>query len=193
MKIRLNVATRPLESHRRFVAGAVLAGAAGILALVLLSSSVLVTWRHNSGQRAQIAAYQSQLAQMEVERNSLAAFFSSPKTKTVVDRAAFLNSLIDQRSFPWTNIFTDLEKVLPAGVRVRSIAPKMQKGRVNVKLVVGATSDKSKVAFLQALQASPAFSHVQVDSETRAKQTGSKDQVDVDLEAVYSGTGVGTR
>jgi type IV pilus assembly protein PilN len=191
MKIRLNVATRPLESHRRFIAGAMLAGAAALVALLFLASSVVSTWRRNRGQRAQIAAYEARLERMSIERQSLAAYFDSPNTKTVIDRAAFLNSLIDQRSFPWTKIFTDLEKVLPDGVSVVSIAPKMEDGRVNVSLVVSADSDKTKIEFLEALQSSPAFSQVQVNSETRTQQSGGQDHVDVDLEAVYSGGGSG--
>jgi Tfp pilus assembly protein PilN len=187
MKVRLNVATQPLESHRRFLAGATVLGVAGLVALLLLSTSVYHTWRQNRGERATIDHYQSQLEAMSAERQQLAAFFDSSKTKTVMDRAAFLNSLIDQRSFPWTKIFTDLEKVLPPGVRVVSIAPKMENGQVDVKLVVGAANDKSKLDFLNALQSSQAFSQIRVNSETRSTESGGSDQVDVDLDAVYSG------
>jgi type IV pilus assembly protein PilN len=187
MKVRLNVATQPLESHRRFVAGATVLGVVGLAALVLLSTSVFRTWRQNRGERATIARYQNQLVAMGGERRDLAAFFNSSKTKTVMDRAAFLNTLIDQRSFPWTKIFTDLEKVLPAGVRVVSIEPKMENGQVDVKLVVGAADDKSKIRFLEALQASPAFSQIRVNAETRATGDEGTDSVDVDLDAVYSG------
>jgi Tfp pilus assembly protein PilN len=187
MKVRLNVAIQPLESHRRFIAEATALGVVGLAALVLLSTSVYRTWRHNRGERATISHYQNQILAMSAERQELAAYFNSAKTKTVMDRAAFLNSLIDQRSFPWTKIFTDLEKVLPPGVRVVSIAPKMQNGQVDVKLVVGASSDKGKIDFLDALQASPAFSQVRVNSETRATENEGTDQVDVDLDAVYSG------
>lgn len=187
MKIRLNVATRPLETHRRFLAEAAVAGGAGLILLLALSTSVFEAWRQDRGQREQIARYQSELVRIGAERQQLAAYFNSPHTRTVMDRAAFLNSLIDQRSFPWTKIFTDLEKVLPPGVRVVSIAPKMEKGQVEVKLVVGAASDKSKVDFLKALQASPAFSQVEVTSETRAMGTGTPDEVEVELNALYSG------
>lgn len=187
MKVRLNVATQPLESHRRFVAGAAVLAVLGLAALVLLSTSVYRTWRQNRGERATISQYQDQLVSMRVERQQLAAFFNSSKTKTVMDRSAFLNSLIDQRSFPWTKIFTDLEKVLPAGVRVVSIEPKMQNGQVDVKLVVGAMNDKSKIRFLDALQSSPAFSGIRVNAETRATGDEGSDHVDVDLNAVYSG------
>lgn len=187
MKIRLNVATQPFESHRRFLAGAAIAGALGLLALVLLSGSVIATWRHNSGERERIAAYEAQLSAMRGRRQMLASFFSNPKTKTVVDRATFLNSLIDQRSFPWTKIFLDLEKVLPEGVRVLSIAPKMENGRVDVKLVIGALDDRSKLAFLDQLQKSPAFSDVRVNAETPKTTSSGKNEEDVQLEAIYSG------
>ncbi|HEV2386342.1 MAG TPA: hypothetical protein VGS20_03705 [Candidatus Acidoferrales bacterium] len=187
MKIRLNVATRPLQTHRRFVAEAVVAGAAGLILLVVLSTGVLAAWRENRGQREEISRYQSELAQIGAERQQLAAYFNTPRTRTVMDRAAFLNSLIDQRSFPWTKIFTDLEKVLPAGVRVISIAPQMENGELDVKLVVGASTDKSKIDFLNALQQSPAFSRIQVMSETRAAGSGVPDEVDVELDALYSG------
>ena len=190
MKVRLNVATRPLESHRKFVAGATVAGVVGIMALLLLTSSVVSTWRKNSGQRAEIDGYRARLVQMQVERGQLAAYFGSKQTQSVMDRIEFLNSLIDQRSFPWTSIFTDLEKVLPAGVRVISIAPKMENNQVVVTLVIGAESNRSEIAFLKGLQSSPAFSDVQVNSEKQVQnQAGSGDQVDVQLQTVYSGTG----
>ncbi len=187
MKIRLNVATEPLESHRRFLAGAAGAGALGLVFLALLSASVWSTWRQESGQRAAIARYESQLNRIETQQEALAAFFAAPQTKQVVDRADFLNSLIDQRSFPWTNIFTDLEKVLPPGVYVVSIAPKMADGQVDVKLVVAALTDASKLAFLQQLQKSPAFSDVRLDSETTHTSEGGQGEMSVQLEAVYSG------
>lgn len=187
MKIRLNVATQPLESHRRFVAGAAGLGLVGLVALVVLSISVARAWRENRGQRAEVSGYRSQLAQLDGQRQQLAVFFDSPQTKTVVDRATFLNSLIDQRSFPWTKIFTDLEKVLPTGVRVMSIAPEMRNGEVDVKLAVGATNSASANAFLKALQASPAFSQMRVRDETRTQGTDQQDQLQIQLDAVYSG------
>lgn len=187
MKIRLNVATQPLESHRRFLAGAAVVGALGLLALALFSMSVYNTWQRNRGERERIAGYEQQLAQISRERESLSAFFHSPNTKMVMDRAAFLNSLINERSFPWTRIFTDLETVLPAGVRVLSISPKMQKGKVEVRLVMGADSAKAKIQFLEQLQKSPAFSDVQVSAETLKKGASGHSEEDVQLQAIYSG------
>ena len=41
MKIRLNLATSPLESNRSFVAGAALVGGLGVLAMLVLSLACL--------------------------------------------------------------------------------------------------------------------------------------------------------
>jgi Tfp pilus assembly protein PilN len=186
MKVRLNLATAPLESHRRFIAGAVLAGTIALAGLAWLAYDVAVTWRANRAERTEIARYNRQLDRMSGQRQQLAAFFGAPKTREVMDRAAFINSLIDQRSFPWTKIFMDLEQVLPPGVRVVSLAPKMEKGQVKLDLVIGAASDATKLKFLNALEGAPDFSQLQVRSERRTSQPGQADQIELELVAVYS-------
>jgi type IV pilus assembly protein PilN len=105
------------------------------------------------------------------------------------DRSAFLNTLIDEQSLNWTQMFMDLEKILPAGVRVVSIQPKHDKGIVEVKLTIGALSDEAKLKFLHALEQSSSFTHVQMLSEKQVVPTnGSNDRIDVELTAVYSRT-----
>ncbi len=113
----------------------------------------------------------------------------NPKTVEVMNRAQFLNNLIEQRTFPWTRMFADLERILPPGVRVVSIAPQMdKKGRVKVVLVVGAANDEQKMKFLTSMVSSRAFSNVQVTQESRPENvaTGSSDAVMLALEAHYA-------
>jgi Tfp pilus assembly protein PilN len=94
--------------------------------------------------------------------------------------------MIQQRSFPWTKIFMDLEQTLPAGVRVITIAPHLENGRVAVRLIIGALSDESKVKFLRALEDSKQFSGIRVNGEKRVdSQTGQPDRVMLELEAWY--------
>ncbi len=75
-----------------------------------------------------------------------------------MDRSGFLNSLIDERSFPWTRIFTDLEKAIPPGVRVITLTPRLVDGRAEVSMQVGVVSAESEIQFLQAMEKSKAFS-----------------------------------
>jgi Tfp pilus assembly protein PilN len=187
MKIRLNLATAPLESHRRFALGAALLGTVGLVALVGLSWHAYSVWQADRSLRADIAKLEKRMDQLRRERRDLELFFNKPEIHKLRDRSAFLNGLIEQRSFPWTKIFMDLERTLPEGVRVVSISPKMNEGGVEVKLVVGATGDESKLKFLRALEESKEFSRVQLQL-TRPGRPGEADRVFLELTAWYSTT-----
>ncbi len=188
MKIRLNLATAPLENHRRFALGAALVGTVAVAALVLLSWHAYSARQEEKADRIKLAGLQQQMDKLRNDRRKLEAYFILPNVRQLRDRSAFLNALIAQRSFPWTKIFMDLEHSLPEGVRVVSIAPKMTEGRVEVRLVVGALSDESKLKFLRALEASKDFSHIQVLAETRPNRPGEADKVFLELMARYATT-----
>jgi type IV pilus assembly protein PilN len=112
-------------------------------------------------------------------------FFNLDANRNLHDRAAFINSLIDARSFNWTLMFMDLEKVLPAGVRVVSIEPKQEKGRIEVKFTIGATSDDAKLKFLKALEASKTFTSIELIAVQRPTSGTNADQIVVELSAEY--------
>ena len=188
MKVRLNLATSALESNRRFAAGAVLIGTVAVAALVILSWHAYGARQTEKANRIALASLQKQMDSLRIERRRLEAYFNRPDIRQQRERSAFLNALIAQRSFPWTKIFMDLERSLPEGVRVVSIAPKMTEGRVEVKLVVGALSDESKLKFLRALEASKEFSRIQVLAETRPTRAGEADRVYLELTAWYATT-----
>ncbi len=189
MKTRINLATAPLENHRRFIAGAGLVGVLGVIAMVVLSIYAYHGWRANRDLRADIAGYESQINNLHAHQESLRAFFKLPPNVQVMDRAAFLNSLIKQRSFPWTNLFMDLERILPPGVRVISISPRMESDRVEIRLLVGASSDESKLKFVKALEESKVFSGVQVRQESRSKEnTPDRDPIQIELVTWYATT-----
>jgi len=187
MEMRLNLATRPLENTRRFVFLSGAAGAVLLLLLFFLTAQTYRTWKENREMREEISRLQSDVSGFQTERRDLESTFKTDETKRVMDRAAFLNSLIEQRSFPWTRIFMDLERLLPAGARVISLAPKRQEGRIELRMVVGAQNDAAKVKFLKALEEAPEFERVVVNSERRKDQNGGagEDPLTIDLAALY--------
>jgi hypothetical protein len=85
-------------------------------------------------------------------------------------------------------MFMDLEKVMPAGVRLVNIEPAHDKGQVLIKFQVGAISDDAKFKFIRALEKSPAFKDVRVEREVYSdpqEGTGDLDHLHVQLTAVY--------
>ena len=186
MQARLNLATKPMETHRRFLAGSGFLGALALVVFLALGRHVYLARKANAEMRAKTASILRQVDEIEMQRNSLEQFFSLEENAKLHDRAAFINSLMDARSFNWTRMFMDLEETLPAGVRVVSIEPKQEKGRVEVKLTVGATTNDAKLKFLQALEESKTFTDIQVVAVRAGTPTSNGDPILVELTAQYT-------
>jgi len=186
MKARLNLSTTPLVSNRRFIVGSAIIGSLALIAMLLLATRAYKSWRADRDFRVREQQLNSAIAQLQAHRDELDAYFNKPQTVKRRELASYLNGLIEQRSFPWTKVFMDLEQSLPAGVHVVSIEPKLVGDEVQLSLVISASSDEAKLKFLQALESSPAFSKLQVLSESRPTRGGDSDDVHVTLTTWYS-------
>jgi type IV pilus assembly protein PilN len=185
MRIRLNLATKPLVAHRKFLAASSLVGVMAAIVFVSVGWHVYLARKANAEMRSKSAKILQQVAELEHQRSALEHFFALDVNAKLHDRAAFINSLIDARSFNWTLMFMDLEKVLPSGVRVISIEPKQEKGRVEVKFLIGATSDDAKLKFIKALEDSKTFRHIELGSSQHATSGTNGDPIVVELTAEY--------
>ena len=188
MKVRLNVATKPLETHRRFLAGAGLTAVIAGLIFLWLGWHVYKARKVDAEFRARTEKTRQEMAKLEAQRSDLDRYFHQKDIAELHDRAAFINTILDARSFNWTQMFMDLEHILPGGVRVISIEPKQAGGHVEVKLSVGATSDEAELKFLHALEESKQFAEIKVLGDHAPTGTAGQagDQKVVDLTAVYS-------
>src|SRR6202035_3960860 len=184
MRVRLNLATKAQETHRRFmVVAGLVAAVAGVIFLAF-GWHVYSIRNVDARLRAQSEITSRRIGELQAERADLERFFAQPENAKLHDRAAFLNSLIDGRSFNWTQMFMDLERIMPGGVRVVSIEPRQVKGRVEVKLTVGASNDEAKLKFLRALEESKQFSGIELGSEHAPKSGTAGDQKVVELTTI---------
>ena len=189
MKVRLNLATSALETHRRFLVSAGLTAAVAGIVMLLLGWHVYSVRKVDEELRARTEKMQEETAQLVRQRNDLERFFNLPENHSLHDRADFVNSIIDASSLNWTQMFMDLEHTLPGGVHLISIQPSQVGRRVEVKLAVGADNDEAKIKFLRALEESKVFSGVIVEKETvqgQAQGPSNGDQKIVQLSVVYS-------
>jgi type IV pilus assembly protein PilN len=187
MKVRLNLSTKPLQTHRKFLAGAGIVGVIAGLFFIGLGLHVYAVRRGDEVFRERVVAVRTEMVSLEQQRRDLEQFFNRPENAKLHDRSAFLNTIIDEQSLNWTQMFMDLEKILPAGVRVVSIQPKHDKGIFEVKLTIGATNDEAKMKFLHALEQSPSFSQLRMVTEKQVTPAaGETDKVDVELTVVYA-------
>ena len=185
MNIRLNLATKPLLSHRRFLAGSAALGVFGGLLLLTLGWQYYSLRKADTQLRARTEQLQLEMTRLQVRRAELDRFFAQPENVKLVDRASFITSVIQARSINWTQMFMDLEHTLPPGVHIVRIEPKLEKGIVSVKFVVGAMNQEAELKLLKAFEDSKSFSQIELISEHAATQPGA-DPVMVEFTAVYT-------
>ena len=177
MRISVNLASRPFVELRPLFARlrllmaglAVLAVALGIALHYLNKRAALATAEMDS-LKAQTASYQQQRTQNE-------ARMRQPQNAGVLERSRFLNGLFARKSFSWTAVMMDLERVLPTGVQVTSIDPVISKeGDVSIRLRVTGDRDRA-LQLIRNLERSQRFLGPRLASESaltadRAKTLG---------------------
>ena len=189
MKVRLNVATNPLQTHRKFLAVSGLISAVAGIVFLALGWHVYAARKSNEALRARVEDVRQDMVGLMRQREELESFFKEEQNAKLNERSTFLNSLIDEQSLNWTQMFMDFEKILPPGVRLVSIEPAHEKGRVLVRLQIGAVSDEAKLKFIRALENSPAFKDFkEINEKYSEPQQGSADldRLQVQLTVVYA-------
>jgi Tfp pilus assembly protein PilN len=195
MEVRLNLATKALESHRRFLAGASFSAFAAAVVFIALGWHVYSVRRAATEVRTRRETLNEEFARYDAQRRDLERYFKQKSIADIHDRAAFINGIIAVRSFNWTQMFMDLERILPGGVRIINIEPKQVSGHVELNLTFGAANDEVKLKFVRALETSRQFSEVEIHSDVQPtlgsgpnSDPRNNDQRVVQLSTYYSGT-----
>lgn len=158
--VRINLATRPFYNERAvhlllgiivFAAGAILA--AGLLLLADLNAEREVL-------EAEAARDEAAADTAAAEARQLLRLVAGGEPEAVAEAAADANALIDRRLFSWTALFNHLEQTLPAGVMLVSVRPEVDGAGASVALEVIGLSVAAIGAFIDALEATGAFSSV---------------------------------
>jgi Tfp pilus assembly protein PilN len=187
MYVRLNLATKPLISHRRFLAGSAALGVLGLLLLLGLGWRFYILRKAEEDFRARSGKIRQEMAAVSQQRGELEKYFAQQQAAGFQEHAKFVVSVLQARSINWTQMFMDLEKTLPPGVHVLHIDPKLDKGVVSVHFIVGAMNQEAKLKMLKAFEDSPSFAHVELISERVAVQAGG-DPLTIEFEAEYPNT-----
>jgi len=187
LNVRLNLATKPLESQRKFFVSAGLVAFLGAVVFLVLGLHVYAELKAQQDLRNKEQENDRRAAVLQNRRRELDEFFARPENARLKERTSFVNAFLEEEGFDWTRMFMDLEKTLPVGVHVVSIQQKLEKGHISVRLTVGATSDDAKIKFLRAMETAPAFRNVQLLSDqTPGPGSGTGDQSVLELSAVYT-------
>lgn len=175
MRIELNLASRPSQHLRRFY---LLAGAAlAILVVVAAIQSTLFLrdWWSGRNLAKQVDRLSDEVARLQADETRLDQQLNRPEARDVIDRAGFLNFLILQKSVSWTQIFMDLEKLVPNRVQVASIRPEvLTSNRVRLDMSISGEGHGQLVEFVRRVETSDKFGEPVLSAETPPAQ-GAQD------------------
>jgi Tfp pilus assembly protein PilN len=118
--------------------------------------------RRTSALHNEVAELEKKLRALREKRRDIRVTNPEPRTLAQWTR---VKELVDRRMFSWTDLFASLEEVIPDGVRLTSIVPRVEKGEVEITLSAMARTPDDGWDFVRRLQDHPEFSNVYPTSE----------------------------
>ena len=189
MRLNINLASQPYEvaqAYRRRMTRVI--AALGLIA-ALLVGYIVYQRQHSRGINRQLAETQQQIHSLEAEEAQARAILNKPANRVIADQSDFLNQLFARKSLSWTRIFTEMERIVPAGLHVVSMKPEYTKaGDLVVHVVVATDSRDRAVEMVRHMETSSHLRQAQIVAEsvtTNSDQASGGGNIQFDIAAVY--------
>ena len=155
--LRINLSTRPFYNERAVHA---LIGALALVVLVLTAVNlyeIVQLSRQSTQLSTRVDRDQAEAARLTQEATGIRRGIDQDELQLVVDAAREANSLIDQRTFSWTQFFNLIEANMPPDVMLTTVQPSVSPEATRVSMVVLARRGDDVQEFIEKLEASGAF------------------------------------
>ena len=181
MRLNINLASQRYEDARLFY---LRWGAALILVLLITGGLGFLAWKNHVNtmkDRQRIDSFRRQMDDIEKDQKQNEAVRTRPENRDAIEQSDFWNSIIDQRQFSWTQLFSDLEKIMPGRAYVISIQPSLgpdnrllgPDGRLKLELTIGGEKHENAVELIRRMEGSERFRFPEIKDE-ETKTTASK-------------------
>jgi Tfp pilus assembly protein PilN len=164
----LNLARQPFRNER-LPTLVLLLGCAVLLGLSVrhaVAARDLLPER-TAGVDGELVALEQEVARLRTEAARL-------RTRSASEQAlrewAVIRDLVDRRAFSWSELLGRLEEVVPAGIRLVSIAPTGTDGEVEVAVTAVGEAVEDGLEFLEALQKGEEFREPFLSSVAEASE-----------------------
>lgn len=167
MIIRNNLATNPVKNYSIYFLGCLVLSIAALL-FTLFNTRSLLSWQSESNRlQVNISEQQKKRSDLQNEATKLRLRITQIKTPQFINETEFMNNAIKRRTFSWTTLFDEFERIFPDSVKMVSVFPQILNERINITMEVAGKGLNDIVDLLGALQSSPAFSAVVLRGESQ--------------------------
>jgi type IV pilus assembly protein PilN len=187
MRLDLNLATQPYEDARRFYGQWLpILGLLGALAIGL-SWFAVSQYTEYRRQNQELNELRAKLTELEKTKKEAQEFLARPDNSGTRDQAAYMNELIRRKAFSWTQVMSDLEKLMPPQVKVAAIKPSLTpEGALEFTLTVNTRRRDSGIELVRRMEGSPRFAYPQMRTERSQSDDKSGDtEYQLDIWALY--------
>lgn len=154
----LNLASRPFRNE---ALPALLFGLAAVALLTLSIQHVRTLTRLRPGRgtpiEQEVARLEQEVARLRAEAGALRV---PEPDATVIPRWVLIKELVDRRALRWTELLSVFEEALPGNVRLASLAPEVERGRIRLELTLLARTSGDGLEVLRVLEERPEFDEV---------------------------------
>jgi hypothetical protein len=172
MIIRNNLATNPVKNYSLYFIGCLVLIVATLL-FTLFNARSLLSWQsEHSRLQANISEQQKKRADLQNEASKLRLRITQIKTPEFISETEFMNNAIKRRTFSWTTLFDEFERIFPDNVKMVSVYPQINDEQINISMEVAGKSLNDIVELISVLQNAPAFSEIVLKTE-RQQNDGS--------------------
>jgi type IV pilus assembly protein PilN len=123
MRFTINLASQKYADARQFYIRWGAAVAAMVLLTIFLGIRARFTYVSSQQSGRHIAELREKIKVKEQQKANAEAILNQPENHDIREQSSFWNDMFEQKSFSWTELFTDLEKIMPGRAFVVSVAP----------------------------------------------------------------------
>jgi len=170
MRLNINLASRKYEEVRRFYLrwSATLAALAGLT--VILATLATLSYFRSARSGREIKDLQEKVAALQKQRDALIAVENLPANRDVTLQKNFWNAQIAKRNLSWTQLFNDLQKIMPDRAYLNSVKPELTRdNRLMLKLVIAGEKRDDARQLQKRMEDSTRFRAPYIATETLEK------------------------
>ncbi len=186
MRLDINLASQPYEDLRKFwMQWGTALGLTTILSLALIYTAV-TSFLAAQKDRSTAADMRAQIAKLEQERTAAEATLNRPENRGTRDQSQFLNELIRRKAFSWTEVFSELERLMPPRLHVVAIRPELTAdNQLKIRMTVAGESKDRALELIRRMEQSQHFQQTEIFEETDARGQVPGDNIQLELSTLY--------